>query len=114
MKAILLGILFLSGTFVVGQPADSSSTEIKKINGDSIVTALQKRRDSLVEAIYLADSNLRKQQFQNNTNYILRLQQENKAKQKKAAMIRIAIGVGFLAILIFGLSRRRKYQSKTK
>ena len=34
MKAILLGILFLSGTFVVGQPADTSSTEIKKINGD--------------------------------------------------------------------------------
>ncbi len=114
MKAILFSILFLSGTFVVGQPADTSSTEIKRINGDSIVGALQKRSDSLAEAIYLADSNLRKQQFQNNTNYILRLQQENKAKQKKAAMIRIAIGVGFLTILIFGLLRRRKFQSKTK
>ncbi len=114
MKAILLGIFILSGTFVVGQPADTTSTEIKKINGDSIVAALQKMRDSISKAQYLSDTNLRKQENRNNYNYILQLQKENRDKQRKAAMVRIAIGAGFLILLIVGVLRRRKLQSKTK
>ncbi|MBC7874453.1 MAG: hypothetical protein H7Y01_10675, partial [Ferruginibacter sp.] len=43
-----------------------------------------------------------------NINGILQLQKEQKARQKKAAMVRIGIGAGFLVILVIGLSRRRR------
>lgn len=114
MKAILLGILLCAGTVLFAQPVDTVKTEINNFDSDSIVAALKKKNDSIAAAIYQADSNRRKQQFQNNTNYILELQQENRDKQRKAAIVRIAIGVGFLVILIIGLLRRNKIQSKTK
>ncbi|MDZ4810228.1 MAG: hypothetical protein SGI96_18475 [Bacteroidota bacterium] len=39
---------------------------------------------------------------------ILQFQKEQKAKQKKAAMIHIGIGVALLALLVIGFKRRKK------
>src|SRR6476620_3996434 len=43
-----------------------------------------------------------------NTRNILALMDENKQRQRKKAITNIAIGVGFLAILVVGLLRRKK------
>jgi hypothetical protein len=46
----------------------------------------------------------------NNNNYkaIIELQQRNREKQKKAAYIRIGIGIFFLLLLVYSLVRRKK------
>lgn len=46
--------------------------------------------------------------FQSNIETLVRYQEERKAKEKKAAMIRIGIGVAFLVVFVIGLSRRKK------
>ncbi len=54
----------------------------------------------------------RKSTIDDSANYdfrpLLELQRQNEKKQKKGAIIRIAIGVGLLVILIIGLMRRKK------
>lgn len=45
-----------------------------------------------------------------NIRGLLALQQEQRARQKKQAIIRIAIGVGMLVILVIGLSRKKRKQ----
>jgi len=46
--------------------------------------------------------------FKSNIDALIALQKENNRKQKRAAIIRIALGLGFLGVLIAGLLRRRK------
>src|SRR5687767_8793837 len=46
-------------------------------------------------------------------NYLLEQQKERRAKEKRAAFIRIGIGVLFLAVLIIGLMRRRTRKEST-
>lgn len=43
-----------------------------------------------------------------NMDSIMRYQKEQRAKQKRAAIIRIAFGAAMLVLLVVGLSRRRK------
>jgi hypothetical protein len=108
MKKVCLLILLLSRIVSFSQ-ADGRVKKgkeiIKLVFNDS---QLQKLRDSATVALQLADSSKIKEDFSRSMNYILALQKERKASQKKAAIIRIAIGVAFLAILIIGLRRRKK------
>ena len=46
--------------------------------------------------------------FNPNLENLVRYQEEQRRKQKRAAMIRIGIGVAFLGVLIAGLLRRQK------
>ncbi|HEV7782986.1 MAG TPA: hypothetical protein VGO58_17040 [Chitinophagaceae bacterium] len=46
--------------------------------------------------------------FRSNIESLVRYQEEQRAKQKRAAIIRIGIGVGLLAVLVIGLRRRGK------
>lgn len=48
------------------------------------------------------------QPFKSNIESLVRYQEERKAKEKKAAMIRIGIGVALLVVLGIGLSRKKK------
>jgi hypothetical protein len=57
------------------------------------------------------DSAAKKQAQDNNIKNLLALTdslEKRKAKEKRAAMLRIGIGAGFLVILVVGLMRRRK------
>ena len=65
-------------------------------------------RDSILNVRERAGKEQMEASNKQNMDYILNLQKERKAKQKKAAIIRIAIGLGFLVLLIIGLRRRRK------
>ncbi len=111
MKKYCLLILLLCHIISFSQTNDKIKNrgEIKKLTlDDSQLQKLQKFKDSAAAALRLADSSKIKEDFSRSINYILALQRERKASQKKAAIIRIAIGVAFLAILIIGLRRRKK------
>jgi hypothetical protein len=109
MQKILLSLLLFANSFVFCQSGDTINAEEKRARQrDSVMEYYKNKRDSLTRAIQLSDTDLIKQNFRNSTDYFVRLQKENRAKQKKAAMIRIAIGVGLFAILIIGLRRKKK------
>ncbi|MEO6612327.1 MAG: hypothetical protein ABIT05_06300 [Chitinophagaceae bacterium] len=46
--------------------------------------------------------------FSRNTDYIIRLQQERRARQKRDAFLRIGFGAALLLVLIIGLRRKGK------
>ncbi len=76
----------------------------KLFQKDSFAIKIQNIKDSVEKTLreVKAEENIGK-----NVETLLKLNEENKAKQKKAAMIRIGIGVALLALLIVGLLRRR-------
>ena len=109
MKKILLSLTLLISSITFCQTGDTLTNEelvIKK--GDSLRDYYQRQQDSLNNAMRLSDTARIRQEVRNSADYWVRLQNENRAKQKKAAITRIAIGVAGFAILIIGLMRRRK------
>ena len=98
MNKFVLVILLLVSSVTHSQFTDTSDwNRNRQLNPDSVITSPGEKEDTQ-----------RLQEIDNNMNYILGLQKENNAKQKKAAIARIAIGVGLLAMLVIGLRRRRK------
>jgi hypothetical protein len=71
------------------------------------VVKLQKFKDSMMQLQTQVDSNEISRSISNNVDGLLQLQKEQKTRQKKAAMIRIGIGVALLAVLFIGLMRKR-------
>ena len=85
------------------QKADSLSIDTAQIS------AVHKRiNEDIKEYTDSINKEMINRQTQQSIDYFVRMQNERKAKQKKQAIIRIAIGAGFLVILIIGLLRRRK------
>ncbi|MBL7746883.1 MAG: hypothetical protein JNM19_05610 [Chitinophagaceae bacterium] len=107
---IIFSLLFLVPIVVYCQPEEGGNKDsaLNARRTDSIVSYQAKKRDSIVIIQAQADTDLIRQQFSNNVNTILAIQKENKERQKKAAIRRIAFGAGLLILLIVGLSRRRK------
>src|SRR5262245_41381696 len=67
----------------------------------------QKLMDSLSNANKQTDSPVVRD-IPQNTDELVRIVNENKRRQKRAAIIRISIGVVLLVILILGLMRRKR------
>jgi len=73
------------------------------------VEKMKKIQDSITRTISTTPVyNQTEEDISRNMDSILRLQKERRDKQKKAAMIRIGIGVALLIILFIGWQRRRK------
>lgn len=91
-----------------GIHTEKAGNELLSVN-DSTIVQLKREKDSLDDIL---EKQKRKEQLQSeasrNIDSILQLQEERKAKQKKAAFIRIALGLGFLIVLIIGLSRKKR------
>jgi hypothetical protein len=112
MRKIAL-LLFLLPVYNAGaQTAVEKNGGLKKqlIADSTVMQKLQEIRDSAILQQAVPDAEEIKESVSRNAGTILEFQREREAKQKKAAMIRIAIGLGFLAILVIGLLRRRKKQ----
>jgi hypothetical protein len=93
---LLVSLLF----FLEGYPQSDTTTTIPRIRDTSVIN---------MNSYY--DSAAEKQRQDNNMRNLLALTKtldERKAKEKRAALLRIGIGVGFLVILVIGLMRRRK------
>jgi hypothetical protein len=105
-KFCLLLFLFLSIRGISQTPDTSLSGRIKAkiIETDSSMARFQRFTDSV-------NSENRKKEIERmaeqNGNYILQLQKQRNAKEKRNAFIRIGIGVAFFVVLIIGLLRRR-------
>ena len=110
MRYAFLSLFLLCGMAIQAQPRfkgkAAMDTAAKLIASDSVAIALQHQKDSIAERMR-TDSEA-KAAMNRNGQAILELQQNNTARQRKSAIKNIAIGLGFFALLIFGLLRRRK------
>ena len=60
---------------------------------------------------YKEDSAVQAKRMQNNIDGIVRLQNENRSKQKKAARTRIIFGAAMLVVLVIGLVRKKRIKN---
>ena len=91
------------------QTGDSSKRHNLKrrfFHGDSVGLRLEKLKDSALQIYQQLDTSEISKNINRNVGDILQLQKEQKAKQKKAAVIRIVIGIVMLVVLIIGLRRK--------
>ncbi len=107
MKKFFLLIIILSAISSFGQMNNKLQKKEKLLSADSVVEKIQELKDSVVKSIYTIDSAAIKAN-ENNINALLKVQKDREAKQKRNAIIRIAIGIGFLLILIIGWRRKAK------
>lgn len=108
MQNLLLLLFCLFSIISFGQQSDTSPEKKlrpKVVFDDSAMIRLTKFQDSIRKAEEMEEFNKTNQQ---NLNYLLEMQKERKAKEKRNAIIRIAIGIGFFIILVIGLRRRVK------
>jgi len=108
-KFLLFLLLFLS----VNGFSQSGDTIIGKkrpklVINDTVLNKLKQLDDSMaeVEPKKAAAEDMERLN-QNSINYFAQLSKERRAKQKRDAIIRIAIGVALFIVLIIGLRRRR-------
>jgi len=112
MRILILVILSLSTIICFGQTDSTKSAERTKhqpVLNDSSVVRLKQLNDSIAKVQEMEEFNKTNER---NLNYLLEMQKERRAKEKKNAIIRIAIGLGFFIILIIGLRRRRAKEGK--
>lgn len=111
MKQILLFLLLCSCTLAFSQHADTGQKpriKGKLLMDSASVIKLRQSIDSAISSGAYTDSAVIKDNYTQDFDAILDFQKKQKEKQRKTAILRIAIGVGFLVLLVFGLSRRRK------
>lgn len=104
MKKILFALILCSSMFASGQKGNKMRNKINLLQNDSTVQKLIQFKDSISKTLPAIDSN----QVRADMNSILELQKDRKAKQKRNAIIRIAIGASLLLLLVIGLRRRSK------
>ena len=109
MRKIILPYLLLINIVSFCQPEDSTMTAARKRQIEDSLTAVLKDmgdKGTYIQPVPGADS------VQQNVNpgldYFIRMQEREKAEQKKTAALRIILGVLLLGILIIGLTRKVK------
>lgn len=93
--------------------AGSSQKNVQKpgkalLNNDSVLAGIEQLKDSVVQSNLQHDSLQPVLSFNNNLDQLIKMQKEREAKQKRSAIIRIAIGVLLLLLMFIGLMRKRK------
>lgn len=106
-KTLLLLFLFASMTGFSQKALQKGRKKL--IINDTVVERMQHLKDSMILAQKeQKDSGAIIKDFNPNFDYLVQLQKDQKAKQKRAAMIRIGIGAALLVVLFIGLMRRKK------
>lgn len=111
MRKIFVSLILLHVVHAGAQqlPVEKSNGLKKQLIPDStVLRKLEDIRDSALLRNTLPDAEEIKRSVSRSGETILEFQREQDARQKKAALVRIAIGAGFLVLLIIGLLRRRK------
>lgn len=105
MAIIILLPLFSNAQ--AGTKTRKGDIKEKLFSNDSVQQKIQKIKEDIARAV---DSQQVSVNVQNNVNQLLEIQKENKDRQRRAAITRIAIGASFLALLVVGLMKKRKKQ----
>lgn len=123
MPRIITTTCFCLLAFLATAQIDTSSLDSLSRRIDSSTRAYRSHNDSVRRAIdsitnlalQYNDSITRAQsmaQMDRNMEYFLAERKRQEEKQRRAAYIRIAIGLGFGALLVFGLLRRKKQKKE--
>ena len=108
MKKVLL-LVFISFSMVSnGQLNEKKGKKEKLFASDSVVEKIQHLKDSILKARANTENERIEADNVRNMNNLLELQKKRKAKEKRNAIVRIAIGLGFLVLLIIGWRRKTK------
>ena len=99
-------ILFLSLVLLISIGGLTQTGDTILNSTDSTFIKLQKLQDSVLTTIPAVDSDEIKKNFDRNIYGLLEMQKNRRAKEKKAAIFRIGIGLAFLVVLIIGLRRK--------
>lgn len=116
MKKLFLLIVLFTGIAGFSQPGNKTDSnrlkkgeKVKKLGlTDSMIDKLLRIKDSVAIAIQKKDSILQQENISRSMSGILQLQKDRKTEQKRAAIVRIAIGAAFLILLIIGWRRKKK------
>ena len=85
-----------------------SSATLAQDDNNSRKQVLKSDTSLIQKLIEFRDSTSKANEEEANRKALLQLQQERNKKEKRAAVIRIGIGVLLLAVLVVGLMRKRK------
>jgi len=107
MKFIVLSFLLAAALSTAAQTTDSVNPPVPADKDN----ATYKPIDTIIIGNSHEDSLRRAEAFSRNIEGLVRIQHENRSRQKKAAIIRIVVGIGFLVILVIGLMRKRRVAS---
>lgn len=111
MKKLLFFLLLLMTVSLCAQEKTAQhkrGIRTKLIVNDSVAKKLLAFKDSIERRLPAPDSIQIRKSLERGFQEIIKVQDENRRKQKNAAYIRIGVGAAFLALLIAGLLRKRK------
>ena len=111
MKTLLFLLSVLFATTCCSQVKDSNRRaggKLKILRDTQTLQRIQQLKDSVLEQVGQPDTAAIREQVTRDTDTILEFQKEQRARERRGAFIRIAIGVLLLGILIFGFVRRRR------
>jgi hypothetical protein len=103
MRQLLLVALLAFSITTFSQKKDSLTIDTSSLSAinRSIDSSLKSYTDSI-------NKQMIERQTQQSIDFFVQMQKERNTKEKRNAIIRIAIGVVFLAVFIVGILRRRK------
>lgn len=111
MKRFFLLLFLASSISNQAQHKDNrrKGEELKKlVFTDSALKKIQAMKDSAAAAIRTIDIKRTEESISLNMDGLVQLQKDLNARKKKAAIIRIAIGIALLVVLVIGLRRKGK------
>ena len=103
MRKLLAAVLLLFSITFFGQKKNSLSIDTASLSAinRSLDSSFQRYTDSV-------NKQMIKRQTQQSIDFFRQMQEERKVKEKRKAIIRLAIGLAFLAVFIVGIIRKRK------
>lgn len=115
MKKYIFFLFLFFGTLSYSQSGDkrqAAKRHRKIVLADSLEKKIQRLKDSITTTLPLTNSDKIHQDISSNIDSLVRIQNEQKEKKKKQAIKSIAIGVALFVLLIIGLRRRKKQESR--
>jgi hypothetical protein len=105
MRTILLAFFLYSSLAGFSQPGNKMAPkdQRRKLITDSGFIQLKKIQDSVKTVRPYEEQ----KQWESNLDALIQIQKEQRARQKRAAIIRIGIGIALFIVLLVGLNRRR-------
>ena len=109
MRRIVFATAFIMAPLLFLAQSNSSKNRETRISiNDSAAKKMIQYKDSVVEELKKTETSFIPIVNNNNYEAIIELQKRNREKQKKAAFIRMGIGIFFLMLLVYSLLRRKK------
>lgn len=103
MRIIVIGLL-MALSMILAPANRSVAQDTQNLQTDTILT------DSISYnyRVPQIDSVAIRERISSGIQSLMKIQEENRRKQKQGAMLRIGFGIAMLAVLVVGLMRKRK------